>query len=81
MRYQEAYELIDTGVIAGGVEIPVSHNLMGIYFDQAVNDIAMRSVQKRDILLLKAIILDKYTKLSSTRQMFHLLMSHQLYPT
>ena len=48
MRYQEAYELIDTGVIAGGVEIPVSHNLMGIYFDQAVNDIAMRSVQKRD---------------------------------
>ena len=48
MRYQEAYELIDTGVIAGGVEIPVSHNLMGIYFDQADNDIAMRSVQKRD---------------------------------
>mgnify|MGYP003637201858 CR=1 FL=1 len=37
MRYQEAYELIDTGVIAGGVEIPVSHNLMGIYFDQAVS--------------------------------------------
>tara|TARA_R100001082_G_scaffold16399_1_gene8285 strand:+ start:1018 stop:1935 length:918 start_codon:yes stop_codon:yes gene_type:complete len=48
MRYQEAYELIDTGVIAGGVEIPVSHNLMEIYFDQAVNDIAMRSVRKKD---------------------------------
>lgn len=48
MRYQEAYELIETGVIAGGVEIPVSHGLMSIYFDQAVNDIAMRSVQKRD---------------------------------
>ena len=48
MRYQEAYELIDTGVIAGGVELPVSHNLMEIYFDQAVNDIAMRAVKKRD---------------------------------
>ena len=48
MRYQEAYELIDTGVIAGGVELPVSHNLMEIYFDQAVNDIAMRAVRKKD---------------------------------
>ena len=48
MRYQEAYELIDAGVIAGGIELPVSHNLMEIYFDQAVNDIAMRSVRKKD---------------------------------
>jgi hypothetical protein len=48
MRYQEAYELIDVGVIAGGVELPVSHNLMEIYFDQAVNDIAMRAVRKKD---------------------------------
>jgi|TARA_R100000329_G_C7608995_1_gene216086 hypothetical protein len=48
MRYQEAYELIDAGVITGGVELPVSHNLMEIYFDQAVNDIAMRAVRKKD---------------------------------
>jgi len=48
MRYQEAYELIDAGVVAGGIEIPVSHNLMEIYFDQAVNDIAMRAVRKKD---------------------------------
>ena len=48
MRYQEAYELMDSGVIAGGIELPVSHNLMEIYFDQAVNDIAMRSVRKKD---------------------------------
>ena len=48
MRYQEAYELIDAGVVAGGIEIPVSHNLMEIYFDQAINDIAMRAVRKKD---------------------------------
>tara|TARA_R110002020_G_scaffold123523_3_gene280109 strand:+ start:1374 stop:2291 length:918 start_codon:yes stop_codon:yes gene_type:complete len=48
MRYQEAYELINAGVIAGGVEIPVSHNLMEIYFDQAMKDIAMRAVKKKD---------------------------------
>ena len=48
MRYQEAYELIDAGVITGGVELPVSHNLMEIYFDQAVKDIAMRAVRKKD---------------------------------
>tara|TARA_R100001510_G_scaffold12792_1_gene9983 strand:+ start:18747 stop:19664 length:918 start_codon:yes stop_codon:yes gene_type:complete len=48
MRYQEAYELVDAGVVAGGIEIPVSHNLIEIYFDQSVNDIAMRSVKKKD---------------------------------
>ena len=47
MRYQEAYELIDAGVIAGGIKLPVSHNLIEIYFDQAVNDIAMRAVKKK----------------------------------
>ena len=30
MRYQEAYELVDAGVVAGGIEIPVSHNLIEI---------------------------------------------------
>ena len=48
MRYQEAYELVDAGVVAGGIEIPVSNNLIEIYFDQSVNDIAMRSVKKKD---------------------------------
>ena len=48
MRYQEAYELIDAGVIAGGIELPVSHNLIEIYFDQAIKDIAMRAVRKKD---------------------------------
>ena len=48
MRYQEAYELIDAGVVAGGIEIPVSHNLIEIYFDQAINEIAARSVKKTD---------------------------------
>ena len=48
MRYQEAYELVDAGVVANGISIPVSHNLIEIYFDQAVNDIAMRAVKKRD---------------------------------
>ena len=49
MRYQEAYELIDAGVIAGGIEIPVSHNLIEIYFDQAIKEIAMRAVRKKDL--------------------------------
>lgn len=48
MRYQEAYELIELGVISNGVEIPISPAMKEIYFDQAVNDITMRSVQKRD---------------------------------
>ena len=48
MRYQEAYELIDAGVIAGGIELPVSHNLIEIYFDQAIKEIAMRAVRKKD---------------------------------
>jgi len=48
MRYQEAYELIDVGVISGGVEIPISENLKSIYFDQAINEIAMRSVRKKN---------------------------------
>ena len=48
MRYQEAYELVDAGVVAGGIEIPVSHNLIEIYFDQAINEIAARSVKKTD---------------------------------
>ena len=47
MRYQEAYELIDAGVVAGGIQLPVSHNLIEIYFDQAVDDIAMRAVKKK----------------------------------
>ena len=47
MRYQEAYELIDAGVVAGGIQLPVSHNLIEIYFDQAVDDIAMRAVRKK----------------------------------
>tara|TARA_R110002012_G_scaffold321997_1_gene553272 strand:- start:3247 stop:4164 length:918 start_codon:yes stop_codon:yes gene_type:complete len=48
MRYQEAYELINAGVIAGGIELPVSHNLIEIYFDQAIKEIAMRAVNKKD---------------------------------
>ena len=49
MRYQEAYELIDTGVISGGIEIPISNNLKEIYFDQAVNELAMRSARKKGL--------------------------------
>ena len=55
MRYQEAYELIDAGVIAGGIELPVSHNLIEIYFDQAIKEInnklgSMASSHASDIL-------------------------------
>ena len=50
MRYQEAYELIDAGVIAGGIELPVSHNLIEIYFDQAIKEIEKNLGKKADII-------------------------------
>ena len=49
MRYQEAYELIDVGIIASGIEIPITESLKSIYFDKAIEQIAMRSVQKKNI--------------------------------
>ena len=49
MRYQEAYELIDVGIIAGEVDIPISDNLKSIYFDNAVEQVAMRSVRKKNM--------------------------------
>tara|TARA_R110002012_G_scaffold239615_1_gene413634 strand:+ start:41 stop:961 length:921 start_codon:yes stop_codon:yes gene_type:complete len=49
MRYQEAYELIDVGIISGGVDIPISDNLKSIYFDNAVEQIAMRSMRKKNM--------------------------------
>ena len=49
MRYQEAYELIDVGIISGGIEIPITESLKSVYFDKAIEQIAMRSVQKKNI--------------------------------
>tara|TARA_R100001443_G_scaffold16125_2_gene25922 strand:+ start:229 stop:1152 length:924 start_codon:yes stop_codon:yes gene_type:complete len=48
MRYQEAYELIDVGIISGGIEIPITESLKSVYFDKAIEQIAMRSVQKKN---------------------------------
>ena len=47
MRYQEAYDLIEAGVIAGGIELPMSPAIKSIYFDQAVNEISLRCVRKK----------------------------------
>ena len=49
MRYQEAYELIDIGIVSTGIEIPITESLKIIYFDKAVEQIAMRSVLKKNI--------------------------------
>ena len=48
MRYQEAYELIDIGIVEGGVAFPVSPALKEIFFDQIVENIGLRAVKKRD---------------------------------
>lgn len=49
MRYQEAYEIIDIGIVSNGIEIPITETLKTIYFDKAVEQIAMRSVLKKNI--------------------------------
>ena len=49
MRYQEAYELIDLGIVQADINFPVSPSLKSIYFDQAVEDVGLRYVQKRDM--------------------------------
>ena len=48
MRYQEAYELIDIGIVEGGVAFPVSPALKEIFFAQIVENIGLRAVKKRD---------------------------------
>lgn len=48
MRYQEAYELIDIGIAEAEIKFPVSPSLKAIYFDQAVEDVGLLHVKKRD---------------------------------
>ena len=48
MRYQEAYELIDIAVAEGKIAYPISSSLKEIFFDQLLEEIALRVVKKRD---------------------------------
>ena len=48
MRYQEAYELIDIAVAEGKIAYPISPSLKEIFFDQILEETALRVVKKRD---------------------------------
>ena len=48
MRYQEAYDLIDIGITEAEIPFPVSPALKEIFFDQAVEEVGMLHVMKRD---------------------------------
>ena len=48
MRYQEAYELIDIAVAEGKIAYPISPSLKEIFFDQILEEVALRVVKKRD---------------------------------
>lgn len=63
MRYQEAYELINAGVVSSGISMPVSEKLMSIYFDKAVEEVAMRAVKKKNV--------ETFTTISSRSYIFN----------
>jgi len=47
VRYQEAYELIDAGLMKANLSFPVLEALKAEVFDEKVNEVGLRSVKKR----------------------------------
>lgn len=47
MRYQEAYELIEAGLLKANLSFPVMEALKATIFDEKVNEVGLRSVKKR----------------------------------
>jgi hypothetical protein len=48
MRYQEAYEIIDAGLVKAALAFPTAEPLKAQFFDSKVQEIGMRTVKKKD---------------------------------